>query len=108
MPYQYLILESDDPAQNRRRRYGVSVNEFSGEGIYQVILSWGRVGHRMRNKTAVYEHQEGVIKYLQGILKKRIRHGYVLRERSEAFPPVAILDGLEIAVVQQGGQMRLF
>jgi hypothetical protein len=62
----------------------------------------------MRNKTVACATLESVLVYLQGVLKKRLRHGYMLREKSEIFPSLAVLEDVPVIPPRRGEQMRLF
>ena len=73
----HVYLRSEDPTQNRRRHYLVSLQRDLW-GRLVVIKQWGRIGaagwQRIRN-VVVGEEVEGA-RIVQETLKRRCQHGY--------------------------------
>lgn len=103
---EYLILESCDAGKNRRRRYAIQI---SGTGAtWSIRTRWGRIGASLKEQTEEIGDEQQLRRRVQGILRKRIRHQYLVCEQSGAFPQVPALGMLEGEKMEVEMQLRLF
>jgi len=82
----YMELRSVDANSNRRRRYGIVVQQ-QLDGSCELIVTWGRIGGRSRIRVERFESTLQMQRRLGALLTRRKRHGYEpVRTSAEAEP----------------------
>lgn len=68
-----------DVASNKQRRYLVLLRSpEEGEGFYEVISRWGRIGESLSERVERFQDAEMALKHVKSILRLRVQHGYAL------------------------------
>lgn len=64
-----------DPARNRFRLYGMTESRtLFGEAC--LVIAWGRIGHRLRVRTELFDDARALERRRLALLARRRRHGY--------------------------------
>jgi predicted DNA-binding WGR domain protein len=84
-----MELRSVDAGANRYRRYCLAV-QYAIDGGGQLIVSWGRIGRRLRARVERFASAAELERRYQELLGRRRRHAYeVFSSESVAKPAVA-------------------
>jgi predicted DNA-binding WGR domain protein len=78
---QLLVLDRIDPRQNMARYYVLSV-EPTLFGDTSLVREWGRIGKRGGRRIELYPEQQGARIALNEWLARKLKRGYVLRQKS--------------------------
>jgi predicted DNA-binding WGR domain protein len=73
----YAHLVSIDPSKNRYRFYTLTWQPALFEGS-ALVRSWGRIGTSGRSRAIFFADQKSAQKRVEGILKRRLGHGYAV------------------------------
>ena len=107
-PNFHITLKDIRPSQNRQRVYTIAVYAVEQEDSYSIMLFWGRVGATKQRKVQTCSNQSELDKCLVSVLKTRLKHGYVLVEKSKNAPDYEILEEFEKASLYSENQLCLF
>ena len=85
--WELANLISIDKLTNRYRTYSIRVARptlFNAD--YEVIVGWGRINKNEKRKGLRFTQKSKMEKYVSSILKRRIRNGYQLINKTNEFP----------------------
>jgi predicted DNA-binding WGR domain protein len=80
-----MELRSVDPELNRYRRYCLSV-QFGLDGGGELIISWGRIGRRMRSRVERFSSGTALERRYGALLARRHRHAYEVAQPARNVP----------------------
>lgn len=104
----HITLKDIRPAQNRQRVYTIAVSSDGLFDSYAITLYWGRVGSKRQRKICQCNSKKALDKLITGILKVRLKHGYLLVDKHEFTPEYSILEEFEMAPIYPSNQLKLF
>jgi len=105
-PLYHITLKDSRPKENRHRVYTIAV--YALANTYSITLLWGRIGTKKQRKIQTCESQEALTTCLTAILKTRLKHGYLLAEKSTQTPDYEILSKFQKANLWGARQLSLF
>lgn len=84
-----ICLQSFDAHRNRDREYSISIeHEIGSEQIFKVHCAWGRVRGWRAGEQRVFSDREDMLAFVDQKLRRRISHGYHLKDSTENFPDI--------------------
>jgi predicted DNA-binding WGR domain protein len=95
--HTYISLICIDPGENKWRSYTLCflpAQKTKDLPSLSVYCLWGRMNRRQRVLEKHFDSEEKRMKFIEGILKKRYRHGYQVTAKSDDFPSFSILEDL--------------
>ena len=105
--YEYILLNSICISRNRNRAYALTFTQSTAKAdIFIVRQSWGRRDYYKNEKLTYFEDMKEAHKYLHGLLKLRMKHGYMITSMTKSFPEDTIPEGLVRAKISI--QLSLF
>lgn len=105
---EYISLISVEPSKNKWRSYAIQITINNKiKDSYKVLCAWGRMNRYQRKLTKNFADESEMLNFLDNLLKRRYRNGYMIVSKSKRFPHSPSL--LKIPIINNvAGQLRLF